>query len=234
VDFAHLADLAMREVFWVTRAKDNLQCRVVRRLRTGRQGNILRDDLIKLTGVTSNQAYPVWLRRVIALVEVDGEVREMVFLTNNFTWMNPIIGLRWTDLKWKSPLVQRRNPCPLGMVRKVVLLEKESAHRFSLGRCPHNETKGKNYEQIQANVTHDMALRVSHCLDAKVPVSGAAREGQRGGGVEHPGTEPAIGLRGGGVERAGGPRACIGADTAQDFDFRIHGAGEREGGLASV
>ena len=86
VDFAHLADLAMREVFWVTRAKDNLQCRVVRRLRTGRQGNILRDDLIKLTGVTSNQAYPVWLRRVIALVEVDGEVREMVFLTNNFTW----------------------------------------------------------------------------------------------------------------------------------------------------
>ena len=131
-------------------------------------------------------------------------------------------------------LVQRRNPCPLGMVRKVVLLEKESAHRFSLGRCPHNETKGKNYEQIQANVAHDMALRISHCLDAKISVSGAAREGQRGGGVKHSGTESANGLRDGGVERAGGPRACIGADTAQDFDFRIHGAGEREGGLAGV
>lgn len=86
VDFAHLADLAMREVFWVTRAKDNLQCRVVRRLQTGRQGNVLRDDLIELTGVASHQAYPVWLRRVIARVEVDSEVREMVFLTNNFTW----------------------------------------------------------------------------------------------------------------------------------------------------
>ena len=86
VDFDHLADLSMREVFWVTRAKDNLQCRVVRRLQTGRQGNILRDDLIELTSAPSYKAYPVWLRRVAALVEVDGEPREMVFLTNNFTW----------------------------------------------------------------------------------------------------------------------------------------------------
>jgi len=86
VDFAHLADLSMREVFWVTRAKDNLQCRVVRRLQTGRQGNILRDDLIELTGDSSHKLYPVWLRRVVALVEVDGKLREMVFLTNNLTW----------------------------------------------------------------------------------------------------------------------------------------------------
>jgi hypothetical protein len=70
------------------------------------------------------------------------------------------------------------------MVRKVVLLERESAQRFAFGRCPHNETKGKNYEQIQTNVAHDLALRISHWLDAKVPVSGAAREGQRGGGVK--------------------------------------------------
>ena len=85
VDFAHLADLSRREVFWVTRAKDNLQCRVVRPLQHGRQGNILRDDLIQLTG-PARKAYLVWLRRVVALVEVDGEVREMIFLTNNLTW----------------------------------------------------------------------------------------------------------------------------------------------------
>ena len=85
VDFTHLADLAMREVFWVTRAKDNLQYRVVRRLQQGRAGNILRDDLIRLTG-PARKAYPVELRRVVALVEVDGELREMVFLTNNLTW----------------------------------------------------------------------------------------------------------------------------------------------------
>jgi hypothetical protein len=85
VDFIHLADLSMREVFWVTRAKDNLQYRVVRRLQHGRAGHILRDDLIQLTG-PARKAYPVELRRVVALVEVDGELREMVFLTNNLEW----------------------------------------------------------------------------------------------------------------------------------------------------
>jgi len=85
VDFAHLADLAMREVFWVTRAKDNLQGRVVRKLQAGPDGNILRDDLVALTGPTE-KFYPVELRRVTALVEVDGELREMIFLTNNVSW----------------------------------------------------------------------------------------------------------------------------------------------------
>src|SRR5438445_72287 len=85
VDFAHLADLSMREVFWVTRAKDNLQYRVVRRLQHGRAGNLLREDLIQLTG-PARKAYPVELRRVVALVEMDGEMRELVFLSNNITW----------------------------------------------------------------------------------------------------------------------------------------------------
>lgn len=86
VDFAHLADLAMREVFWVTRAKDNLEFRVVRKFQRGRIGNILADDLIELTTPKSQKAYPNWMRRVVALVEVDGELREMVFLTNNLEW----------------------------------------------------------------------------------------------------------------------------------------------------
>jgi hypothetical protein len=85
VDFAHLADLAMREVFWVTRAKDNLCCRVRRKLQHGVQGNILRDDQIRLTG-PARKAYPVELRRVVAEVEVDGQLREMTFLTNQVAW----------------------------------------------------------------------------------------------------------------------------------------------------
>jgi Transposase DDE domain/Domain of unknown function (DUF4372) len=85
LDFAHLADLAMRGIFWVTRAKYNLRCRVVRRFQRGRQGNLLRDDLIRLTGPARKQ-HPVELRRVIARVEVDGQLREMVFLTNHLAW----------------------------------------------------------------------------------------------------------------------------------------------------
>ena len=55
VDFAHLCDLLRRGIFWVTRAKDNLQCRVVK-------------------------------RRVVALVELDGQWVEMTFLTNHLEW----------------------------------------------------------------------------------------------------------------------------------------------------
>jgi len=86
VDFAHLADLAIREVFWVTRAKDNLEFRVVRQLQRGRIGNILADEMIELTTAKSHTAYPNWMRRVVAWVEVDGQMREMVFLTNNPQW----------------------------------------------------------------------------------------------------------------------------------------------------
>ena len=45
---------------------------------------ILRDEIIQLSN--PNQPAPELLRRVVALVEVDEEEREMVFLTNNLTW----------------------------------------------------------------------------------------------------------------------------------------------------
>src|SRR6266436_1936579 len=73
VDFAHLADLCRREVFWVTRAKDNMSSRVARRYQKRAVGKILRDDLIQLKGVASRQDYPGLMRRVVALVEVDGQ-----------------------------------------------------------------------------------------------------------------------------------------------------------------
>jgi hypothetical protein len=86
VDFDHLADLSAREVFWVTRAKDNLRCRVVRKFQDRTNGDILRDDLIALTTPSVRKVYPIELRRVTARVEVEGELRVMVFLTNNLTW----------------------------------------------------------------------------------------------------------------------------------------------------
>src|SRR6266567_2385845 len=56
VDFAHLADLSLRE------------------------------DLIQLQAPASLQDYPVVLRRIVAMVEVDGKEVEMEFLTNNLEW----------------------------------------------------------------------------------------------------------------------------------------------------
>jgi len=86
VDFEHLHHLDKRQVFWVTRAKDNMNCRVVKRLQRKPKGNILRDDIIELTTFYTHQDYPKRLRRVRALVEVDGRQQEMEFLTNNFEW----------------------------------------------------------------------------------------------------------------------------------------------------
>ena len=86
VDFGHLADLSLREVFWVTRAKDNMQSKVSKRYQRGAIGKILRDDLIRLQTPASRQDYPELLRRVVALVEVDGQEVAMVFLTNNLEW----------------------------------------------------------------------------------------------------------------------------------------------------
>ena len=84
--FRHLWQLTQREVFWVSRPKDNLDYRVKRRRTKKRQGKILRDDEIVLRGVKSKRDYPGVLRRVVALVTLDGVEQEMAFLTNNLLW----------------------------------------------------------------------------------------------------------------------------------------------------
>lgn len=86
VDFAHLHELTERGVFWVTRAKEPFACRVVCRRLRKREGQILRDDEVVVTGPLSKQKYPARLRRVTAEVQVDGVWRVMVFLTNNLQW----------------------------------------------------------------------------------------------------------------------------------------------------
>jgi hypothetical protein len=84
--FAHLWQLSQRGVFWVSRPKDNLDYRVQRRRIKKPQGKILRDDEIVLRGPRSKRDYPGVLRRVVALVTLDGVEQEMAFLTNNLTW----------------------------------------------------------------------------------------------------------------------------------------------------
>jgi len=99
VDFVHLHALNERGVFWVTRAKDNLQFQVAKRRIKKPAGNILRDDEIRLTGPRSRTDHPQRMRRVVAWVAVDGIERAMVFLTNNFAWAaSTVAGLyrcRW-------------------------------------------------------------------------------------------------------------------------------------------
>lgn len=91
VDFEHLADLESRGVIWVTRAKDNLKIRCVKRRLRKQKGNIVRDDEVMLTGYTSRRSYPVRFRRITAWVEVDGQMRQMTFITNHLDWASSSI-----------------------------------------------------------------------------------------------------------------------------------------------
>ena len=86
VDFEHLYDLSMRKVSWVTRAKENMSYRVKKRLIKKPQGNVLRDDIIVLKSKKSRELYPTTMRRIVAVVEVNGVKQEMVFITNNLKW----------------------------------------------------------------------------------------------------------------------------------------------------
>lgn len=85
VDFTHLSELNERGVFWVTRAKSNMQYKTVGQ-HAKPKGNIHRDADIKLKIDISKQAYPEILRLVEATVIIDGEEKRLSFITNNMEW----------------------------------------------------------------------------------------------------------------------------------------------------
>jgi Transposase DDE domain/Domain of unknown function (DUF4372) len=123
-DFEHLADLHEREVSWVTRAKENMQYRCWKKLLAKPEGNILRDDLIVLT--QSREKYPETFRRIEAWVEVDGEWRTMVFITNNLEWApGSIVELyrcRWSIETFFKQIKQTLQLCDfLGHSKNAIL-----------------------------------------------------------------------------------------------------------------
>jgi len=79
LELEHLLELSQRGVFWVVREKLNLCFDVLEKRAVAENAGILRDEIIML-----NQG--VQARRVVALVQVDGEEREMTFLSNHLDW----------------------------------------------------------------------------------------------------------------------------------------------------
>jgi len=70
----------------VTRRKESLSFRVAKKLPKASDKRILRDDLVALKNKNSRANYRKPIRRVLALVEVDGQERETEFLTDNLSW----------------------------------------------------------------------------------------------------------------------------------------------------
>jgi hypothetical protein len=87
IDFRELFRLDAKGAFFVVRAKNPMRYGVVK----GKPGKklpagILSNERIVLTGKESLKKYSGTLRRIRARVEVDGNMRKLVFLTNNFKW----------------------------------------------------------------------------------------------------------------------------------------------------
>jgi hypothetical protein len=86
VDFKHLSELDARGIFWVTRAKDNMNYTVIEALPADEEHGIVKDQIIVLNTEKSRTAYPKTLRLVTARVELNGKEVEMTFISNNFKW----------------------------------------------------------------------------------------------------------------------------------------------------
>lgn len=85
VDYSHLYELHQRDIFWVTRAKDNMAYSIIEKV-SEPQGNIIEDIIICLGVKKSQDEFPEYIRLIRATVEVDGKETEMTFITNNVNW----------------------------------------------------------------------------------------------------------------------------------------------------
>ena len=86
VDFKHLNILDKRDVFWVTRAKDNMQYKVIEKRPVKKNGKIIRDQIVRLTIPNTYKQYPKTFRLVEAKVKIDNKEQLMTFITNNVEW----------------------------------------------------------------------------------------------------------------------------------------------------
>jgi hypothetical protein len=100
-DYRLFAKWTEAKVFFVTRMKDNALFEVVEKRSVPQNRNILKDEIIRLTGAGAQEKCPHLLRRVEALREDTGEV--LVFLTNHQSLGASTIAAIYKD-RWQIEL----------------------------------------------------------------------------------------------------------------------------------
>jgi len=86
IDYKHLSLLDGRGVFWVSRVKESMKFRCVKKQPVPAGSKILRDDIVIIRNHLMRLEYPNRMRRIKAIVEVDGKEVEMEFFSNNLKW----------------------------------------------------------------------------------------------------------------------------------------------------
>lgn len=82
IDFGRLFIIALAGAYFVTRAKKNFQCTIIRRAKVNRKKGVRSDHIVSLKGFYPSQNYPEHLRKIRFYDEENK--RHFVFLTNNF------------------------------------------------------------------------------------------------------------------------------------------------------
>lgn len=82
IDYKWLYSLDKKKIFFVTRAKANLQSEIIGQQEVSKKKGLLFDRIIKLTGYYQRRYYPKELR-LVGFIDPDTE-KELFFLTNNF------------------------------------------------------------------------------------------------------------------------------------------------------
>ena len=85
VDLGFLHGLSRRGVFFVLREKENMVFETLEK-RCHKDPRILADETVLMSRKGSAEKYPEALRRITAVVEVDGRDIQMTFITNSFDW----------------------------------------------------------------------------------------------------------------------------------------------------
>jgi IS4 transposase len=86
IKFKFLYQLTQRGVFWVGRAKKDMQYETIQVNEISKNSKIIRDELIQLTVPKSREQYPEKFRLVEAWIEVNGKDQKMIFISNNLNW----------------------------------------------------------------------------------------------------------------------------------------------------
>lgn len=86
-DFSLLNVWDSNSVYFVVRHKENLQFKTIREIEQpdNRHQNILKDEIIELTGVKTRNKYPEMLRRVVIWDDEHKQAIELI--TNQMTWV---------------------------------------------------------------------------------------------------------------------------------------------------
>lgn len=101
VDFTWLYRLDSRQVFFVTRMKDNIGYRIIEQQKELKGKGVLADEMLELTGPKTKNKYPKPLRMVTYYDEEHQVMYE--FLTNNVAFAASTIALIYKD-RWSVEL----------------------------------------------------------------------------------------------------------------------------------